>query len=541
VITVAQGGLIAGLAVPLVSLAWAFLCWRKMRLSGPLWGGLLYSIAPLLLYLVAASLLLSVFKGVYGDWDAARVAASVALAKGHGVYGGLNHGAVLSTMYPPGWLIAYLPTAIAATPTGAMLIGYALAAMFSLTPAVLALHRTGSAPAMRLIAFALLVFSLTRVESLWWASFFPHADAPAMGLALLAIVALQPRSPKQRRPWIPLLVSAAAAVGAVWCKQVMVPLLPALWLWILCTAGWRRSVAFIFWIAFASTVALLVSIAIFSPADLWLNLVVIPGHCPWVGQFPFNLMRALVGWMPAAMPAILTLALGAGFVASSTPRAEFRAWLSGSLWLPAALVAVALIPTALMGFVKEGGAANSLAPPYYMLFSAAILLLAEADALLARVRFSALHPWRSAWLAVLLPICSVWWLATMQELRYGIPSPARNLSQRAYDFLRANPSSHVYFPAYPLAHLLAQDELCHFSHALADRVQLAKVPISQEQLAEFTPDDTRIIAWTERQYSSEHGRGAPFFPGFRVRCRVSALPDFRCFQRALDPTPDRVD
>lgn len=540
-ITVAQGGLFAGLAVPVVSLAWAFLCWRRTRWSGPLWGGLPRTIAPLLLYLVAASLLLAIFKGVYGDWDAARVAASVALAKGFPVYGGLDHGAVLTTMYPPGWLIAYLPTALAATPTGAMLIGYALATMFSLAPALWALHRTGSAPAMRLIAFALFVFTLTRVESLWWASFFPHADAPAMGLALLAIVALQPRSGQQRRPWVPLLVSAAAAVGAVWCKQVLVPLVPALWLWVLGTAGWRRSLAFALWIAFASVVALLVSLALFSPADLWLNLVVIPGHCSWVGQFPFNLMRAFVGWMPAAMPAILTLALGAAFVASSTSRAEFRAWLSRSLWLPSALAAIALIPTALMGFVKEGGALNSLAPPYFMLVAAAILLLAEADALLARARVAALRSWRSAWLAVLLPVCSVWWLATMQELRYGIPSPARNLSQRAYDFLRADPSAHVYFPAYPLAHLLAQNRLYHFSHALADRVQLARVPISREQIAESMPAETEIIAWTERQYSSEHGRGAPFFPGFRVRCRVPALPDFRCFQRTPDAVPDHAE
>ena len=44
--------------------------------------------------------------------------------------------------------------------------------------------------------------------------------------------------------------------------------------------------------------------------------------------------------------------------------------------------------------------------------------------------------------------------------------------------------------------------------------------------------EQEIVCWTARQFGSEHGRGAVYFPAFRRPKQIPALPDFHCFQRA---------
>lgn len=516
------------------ALVWVAVAWRRM---GALRGrDLLLAVIPLFVFLIPVSVLLGA-KGHCEDWDAARLGAAVAWAKGFPVYAGLHEGAIQTSMYPPGWLLAYAPTAIAKTPAGVMQLGNLLAPLYFLLP-FLFLHRLlGVGRLAAFLALAALLFAACQVESLWWACFSPHADAPAIGIGLLAVLLLQSgeRAPARRMRW--MLGAAITAGLSVWCKQVMLPLLPALITWLLLQRQPRRALQFTGMLAVVGIVIAGISLC-WAPLDtLWLNLVSIPGHHPWKGHFPFNLLKTFLDLTRTGLAPAIVIVLTAVSAACVLPRRDFGGWVLGCAWTPALLAALFLAPMSAMGFVKEGGALNSFSPAHYFLYAAAILQWVELVSAVKRVATT--EPRLRD--ALVGGMAAIWWLVggfwmlqSMQELRYGLHDLRDSLCQKAYAHLVSGNAPRAFFPAYPLAHLLAEGTLYHYVQGMADRDQAGGVPISAEQLAQHLPANAEVVCWTARQFGSEYGRGAVYFPNYSRPKKNEALPDFRCFQRAAD-------
>ncbi|MDA0578737.1 MAG: hypothetical protein O3B24_11650, partial [Verrucomicrobia bacterium] len=336
------------------------------------------------------------------------------------------------------------------------------------------------------------------------------------------------------------LAAAAVAAGiSVWCKQTMVPLLPALVLWLLAQRQWGRALTLAGLLGAVG--ALLAGISLWiAPVDaLWLNLVTIPRNCEWTGQFPYSLLKALLDLARMGFIAVPLLAAGAVLGACMLPSPAFRDWIRRGAWLPALLVAVLMVPVSLVGIVKVGGALNAFGPTHYFLFAAAVLQWVElaaaagrGDGATLRARGALAWGMAACWWAV----AGLWLLQSMQELRYGLYDPRQSLCHKAYVYLTTDNVPRAYFPAYPLAHLLAEDRLYHFVHGMADRDQAGRVPIGDEQREAHLPADTDVVCWTTRQFGSEHGRGQAYFPAFTRPRPVPALPDFTCFV-AEKPTP----
>lgn len=523
-----------GCAALTASIAWAAVAWRRAGV----WRGqdLLRATIPLFVFLAPVAVLLGA-KGHCEDWDASRLGAAVAWVKGFSVYAGLNAGAVQTTMYPPGWLLAYAPTAIAKTPAGVMQLGNLLAPLYFILPFVCAhrLLRIGRAAA--LFALAAILFVAGQVESLWWACFSPHADAPALGFGLLAVLLLQAggRASVRGAGW--MLAAAIVAGLSVWCKQVMLPLLPALIAWLLISGQPRRALQLAGMLGVVGIVTMGISLCLASWDALWLNLVVIPGNYPWKGKLPFNVLKSGLDLARMGLAPAIVVAGNAVLAACVLPRQDFGAWVRGGAWAPALVATLFLAPMSAVGFVKEGGALNSFSPAHYFLFAAAILQWVELMAAVNRSntvehRLRDVLAWGMA--AVWWCMGGIWMLQSMQELRYGLHDLRDSLCQKAYAHLVSGNAPRAFFPAYPLAHLLAEGTLYHYVQGMADRDQAGGVPISAEQLAQHLPANAEVVCWTARQFGSEYGRGAVYFPNYSRPKKNEALPDFRCFQRAAD-------
>ncbi len=495
---------------------------------------------PLWIYLIAMSVVLGVAKGHYGDWDAARLAVSVAWARGLPVYAGLSEGAVQTTMYPPVWLLAYAPVAWGRTPTEVMAIGYALAPLLALLPIAVTLAAVTRSWWLSLAGLFLFTAAAVHVEPLWWSCFFPHADAPALGLGLIAVLLVYDawRRDESRAARGLVVAGAAAACLSVGAKQVMILLLPILLggLWIV--RARRLAGAFILGALGAGLLLAAWAAWAFDISALWLNLVAIPGGASWVGAFPFNLFGALRVLMLPALPPLMLIVVMATASAmaaeGATPRPARRL-----LWPWLLAVGVGLSPMAVMGYVKVGGALNSLSFSLYFVYAAAVVQILEtAPRGSPAPAFSRAWPrYRAGGVALTLLIAGPWMLGTLQELRYGLRTISASPCQQAYDYLRTEPDVQVYFPAYPLAHLLAEDQWYHFVLAMVDREHIGGVPMTPEHRRRHWPADPGMVAWTARQFATEHGGGGDYFPDHQTPIAVPGLPAFRCFVRM--PPPER--
>ncbi|MCE9613257.1 MAG: hypothetical protein K8T26_03220 [Lentisphaerae bacterium] len=527
-----------GLAL-LVAVAWCAWSWHRTG-AGGLWSALLHGAIPLYAYLIPMAFLLGA-KGHCEDWDAARLCVSVAWSKGIPIYAGLNEGAIQTTMYPPGWVLAYLPVALAHTPTGVLWLGNVMCLFYFVLPLLCLRRLLGGARAPAFLATGLFIFIATQVESLRWACFSPHADAPALGFGLLAVMSTQAGwRPGTPRRW-PLALGILCAGLAVWSKQTMLPILPGLILWPLLQRQPRRALQMTIALAVIGVVLAGLSACMFPVDALWLNLLVIPGHHPWLGTIPFNLLKVFLELAPAALIALVVIVGNTVVSAAVLPRRQFLDWVWTSTWAPALMMALLLIPFSLMGLVKMGGAMNSLSPTHYFLYAAAVIQWVEM--IKAFADHAAPAPARHGLLAGLAVVVwlvgGLWGLQTLQNLRYGIPDLREGLCQRAYDYLRSGQTPSAFFPTYPLAHVLAEGHLYHYADAMADRDDGGRVPISPELCARYTPADRDVACWDARQFGAGFRRGTRYFPAFTEPVAVAGLPGFRCFARAQPPRPPR--
>jgi len=184
--------------------------------------------------------LLCVASGVYEaqiiSWDAARIAPLLGWMRGFPLYSTATEGAIQTTMYPPLSALAYVPASAAHTPVLVILIGAIFAQAYYLVPLGVACYWTcAQNRSLSLVVLSSLVFWSQQSPGLWQSQSWIHADAPALGLALLACVATFRYTESESNR--DLCVAVVTAWLAIWTKQVAIGVLPALALWILCVAA----------------------------------------------------------------------------------------------------------------------------------------------------------------------------------------------------------------------------------------------------------------------------------------------------------------
>jgi hypothetical protein len=468
------------------------------------------------------------------DVNASRVTPAVALARGFPIYAGPDDGPVIDFMYGPMAAIAFLPAALAWTPSGALLIAGMVNVLAFFVP-MACLHvrlLPGAVAAASFACFALLV---GRDIGLSFSALTIHADAPALGLCALACLAVL------RRGGAAPALAAVLAVLAVWTKQPTAAIVLALPLWALTVDGsgpaWRQTL----WLAGIGVAASFLFVAVFDWRDMFFNMFTLPARQPWYGE-------AEHGRLPAALNSLRLLALqnrwpAAALVvlAAVTARGAggFRRWVGANPWLLLVLVGLLMAPASILGGAKVGGFLNTHSFTNYFLLGAATLGVAQVATPTeagSRARGAA----AVALLGLVLVIAGSL-LASPRQRAHARTGLARlgdwwsNPQQQAYDFARAHPGE-VYFPWNPLASLQAEGQLFHSELGIWNR-SLVGMAMDEEHLRRYLPPAPRLLAFrpptgalTWLPPPNRH------LPDFDVPVSIPELPGWVVYRRAGDGT-----
>ena len=464
--------------------------------------------AGLCLAIVAASGLGAAFS----PWDTVRLAPAMCLARGWNPYAAADSGAVLSTMYGPVAMIAYLPAAMATDPATAAMLGRWLAFAFCALPLAVAARAFNLGPgrAWRWAILALATLAMLLCPSLRYATTYLHADAPALGLMGVACLLAS-------RPGGPGFGAAVACVLALGTKQTLAPLPLALLAYAWWTIGTRSAAGFAARLAAVGAVALGVTLAAFDARTLWLNLVQIPSAVPWRGHAPWNLVGSTAELGEHAAPLILaSLIAWRGTIVHESSRRRANVFL---------IAAIALAPMAVLGRVKQAGDVNSFAPALYPLLLAAA---GRASGIAVPARPSA----RVGLAAILAGLCLLAGTQLVGEVR----ALAKERSRDAEVAYLADHPGEVYFPWNPSAHLAAEGRPTHHLFSAWER-GVAGFPVDENHLRSALPPGCRYVAFPLKRLGPVVGFGSclELLERFDLVAqparpvRLAGLPDYECY------------
>jgi len=409
------------------------------------------------------------------------LASSIAITHGYRLYYPPESGPVMSAIYAPVTALVYLPAALASSPFGAFGIGAFLTLVLFYSAAFFAVKQAVASIWLRwwqllaiLACMVWLFWPLERVASMI------HADAPALASAAVA-TAFAMRTRHRFSRWENEVLAALFAAISVFAKQNMAPVVIALALWMLVSAGWK-SLGLFAVSGIAVTAAMLAAIALFFGGlrAFYFNCIYVPTHQP----YDRTLLIPAYAELLVMSAALLFLPLVRLLRRWSEWPGSAREFLLGNRNLVLLLVGALMVPASVAGRMKFGGNENSLAPALYFFMLAA---LAE----LARTRSPIGEGMKQVKAAIVLALLFCL-LGGLPAVIYAKKARFVNPSQRVFEYCRANPER-LYFPQFPLAQLMAQGKLYHLSWGLTDR-SMAAVPVSDTHFFAEIPANASVMA-----------------------------------------------
>jgi hypothetical protein len=481
------------------------------------------ALTPAMLCVICLIIAEKIIHASFSWWNAGRLAWTSSLIHGYRTYYGPNAGPVLSTIYGPLAPLSYLPAAFAPTPAAALMIASSLGVAFYFLP-LLPLYITGRStshgkPFFAVSSFALFCLFVVTSDSLSGAAFSVHADAPAFGIGVLACVFLYRWKAKKRIPL--LMLSSLFAVGAVWTKQTMAPLLVALPVFLLLERDSRSFKQYMLSLVISGVALSAFLLWFFDARDLFFNILLVPLRSPWRFQSKtealacagYNLAREGLLFTGILVPLIIySLRQRRG---SGKTIGKIRGWLCDNDWTLLLIVAVFLVPTSLLGFAKLGGNHNALAPAIHFIAVAVTVGFGRCLSEPPAVRTEHMQRCLKILFILLLvaySVIAIPVLVTSQMLR-------DNPEKAVFEYAKRHPGE-VYFPHNTLSSLMAEKKLYHFSFGLVDRKN-AGYEVSREHFLDYCPANPKFIAFPEYfqdQYVMK------YFPTFSERVIIDELP-----------------
>ena len=330
-----------------------------------------------------------------------------------------------------------------------------------------------------------------------------HADAPALGLGLTScIVLLRCRGVVSRRN---MLLTAVAAWLAVWSKQPLLPLLPTLCVWVFATRGRRQGIGFALCMASVGVATAGLFFMVFPLDGLLFNTVRVPAQVPWLGNFPYNLAFTFLELQGYLLPVALTLLGCTILLLRRDPADHLSQWLLQNPWSMLVFVSLVLVPVSVLARVKIGGALNNFSYTLHFALAAVIAVSLRLSHLWdTREEKSALHSYTKL-IALSGLLLAVWAFQSTISQKLHLLLRERNENRIAYDYVRAHLGSGVYFPGQPLAHLLAENGLPHFSLAVYDRDTLTPYRVGAKQIAAHLPTNmSQVCMGRDFKKESDH-------------------------------------
>ncbi len=478
---------------------------------------LVIAATPILAVLMFMQLSHSVIRMPDRDWNAARITPSVAWTKGYDVYYPATEGPILNTLYGPGTVLAFTPSALGSDPTSATLIAGVINVSSMSLPLLLLFLVARADKANRTLRWLCWVLTCGSIYVYFGTAYAItsiHADAPAMGMMVLAAVALVVVKdlPSVRR----LTFCAFLAALSCFTKQIEVFALPGLFFYIALAFSWRH--AFIYTglvIGWTVVLAVAFGATMGGFSDMMFNIVKVPSLHEWKGPKMAILIKS--GLNMTLSSAFLLMLLAPFLCRAFHMRNHRLGDISGALhshrWILFLFMAVTMVPGSLMGEVKIGGMENSYHTLYYLMIAAGLALFAWVG------RMDDVEQKRKALVGVYLVTALVIGMRVHGLLNLlRAPKVWHNTQQQAYEFAKKHPNQ-VMFPWNPLSTLYADGKVYHFEYGVYDRV-FAGFKTDPEHFAKHIPEELTYIIWRHRR---ECFQIPQHLPEFKKRTNVSNL------------------
>ena len=491
---------------------------------------------PVLVVLMVMRLSYSVIRMPDRDWNAARITPSVAWTKGYDVYYPKDEGPILNTLYGPGTVLAFAPSAMGKDPTAALLIAGMINVGAMALPLLILLRMVRSRDddivdqTARWLTWVLCCAGIYLYFGTAYAINSIHADSPAMGMMIIActIIILAKDALSLRR----LTLGAFVAALACFTKQIEVFALPGLFFYIGLAFRWRSAFIYAGLVAsWAGVLALAFGATMGGLQDMMFNIVTVPSLHEWKGPKVSILMKSGLSLALAGTFLLLLLLpfVFRAFHGKKLSLASMGETLKQHRWILFVFIAVTMIPGCLMGEVKIGGMENSYHTLYYLLAGLGLVTYrwissAEGDrrqvSLMGTYLVAALIiGLQSKELVNLLRARSVW----------------NNAQQEVFEFAKKHPGEAI-FPWNPLSTLYADGKVYHFEYGVYDRVFSDFSP-TQEHFDKHLPENLKYIIWRNRR---ECFQIPQFLPEFSKRTNVKSLAD-PLDKPIVAPPPDPME
>lgn len=462
------------------------------------------------------------------DWNQARLAPLFGLRYGYSLYYTAENGPVTGAIYGPISYLAYFPSLIAHTPLPALLIGSVTATLYYFAPVIWVFlsgqfrRREG-----RLIGLVLiLIFGIWTIgnPALSYSGFDIHADAPALGLGAAACALLMRKNDSLgKRRFLYLFFSALLVVLAVYSKQSVIFLLPALACFVWIVDGRRSALFYAAALGFLMLAMFGVFATLFNAHALIFNLYGFPSHQGFgkgYMRFPNrDLSSAVAIILQTArrlwdygdwVLILLALCYVVEFHLHSTKIVLYE-WLRRNRWTVFHFAAIAGLPASILFGAKVGGDTNAFS--LFLYFGAIGLLLFMGHLALEHSRLA--RPMVAA--CIILVVA----LIPAAMISIDVPTLIRDMhashTERVYEYEKKHPGE-TYFAFFPLPTLMAERRLYHFEYGVFDR-ELGGARVSNTHFFRYVPPDAK--------YVQRYPQNSPI---------VEYLPDFTC--KAAQPAFD---
>lgn len=554
------------------------------RPLGSAWFCLLVPVLAAALYL---TLLVVVVRAPQDDWNATRLATNLGLSYGYKLYYGAGEGPITVMMYGPIAALVFRPSALAATPTGAVLIAAVINTVLVFFPVLLlnlqAGHQGPNGRIRAIAGFCMASGAILATKGTVEMATLVHADAPALGLGLLSCSVLIANDGEPG--WGRVALSAGLAVAAVWAKQVEAPLIIAIGTYLALAYGLRSLFRFVLC---ALVVGVLCSVALigwFGWDDLVYNMFVVPAKHPWFGPAAWALTMASIEMAPPFL--LFGSVVAAGIFVTLSNRFHKYGYESQGPSPGLPVNGEGGLPP-VDGGIRRGacrddrsGRSKTGVPNPRPHLRSPVLGLSKANqeslrewfrsrnwtlivlvalfmvptSLLGRVKWGG---WLNAYHTLYYLICAAslvlidvsrpevgkkyhrcfsWALAVgaVVFIALNLPSlehlpmvarPELNPQEQAYEFTQKHPGK-AYFPWNTLSTLMAEGKLYHQEPGI-DHREAAGPKITEKLFLEHVPADMKYLAYHRNSSTRSLGNR---FPEFVHRERLRELPGWIVYER----------
>jgi len=326
-----------------------------------------------------------------------------------------------------------------------------------------------------------------------------HVDTVAISLGLSSCLILQSCRDQSTSTRKIAGISALLLALAFWTKQTEIFILPAQFIYLWMRLGIRAALAHAA-LSFGFILALGLAFGyLFGFHELVFAMFTLPASHP----LSDNKAEITFRIIESALPYILVLGLLLPLLWRHR-QSSLGEWLPHQPWFLPLLASATFLPMGFLGDLKAGGTDNVHHQMYYLAAATTIALIGSTSQdfpYKIRRRFSIS-------LVILVAILSV----TVSTIRVYprilyADTPYHSPLQKAYEYVLAHPGE-VYFPWYPLAHLLGEGHLYHsmpvFSPEDYENTR-ARYPLSDKEINQYIPQSMRYVASDEdRSFDSEY-------------------------------------